>query len=234
MAAIADRRSFYLGLTAGVAFLAVMNAPILDGQTPMQWSDAFFSSLTKSSTHFTDLLTRKAQEMDDRSAAVNLDAMDADAADLLRQAGWQIEERSRQIQAVGNLASLAGAILQDTDDMYRNDSSAVTARRGIEGRRDLYCWWGILGRLDRKLSAEGRLAEAEFVRDIQIKAVEVSYNFHGIEPRRVGENIPVLSAMLTAYIVYTVWLGGAIYMIFRGLGLQANRHRPTTDPSQAD
>lgn len=51
------------------------------------------------------------------------------------------------------------------------------------------------------------------------KGVEPSYNFFGITPMRVVDNIPLVAGFLIFYVIYTMWYGFAIFELFEGIGL---------------
>jgi hypothetical protein len=52
------------------------------------------------------------------------------------------------------------------------------------------------------------------------KGVEVGYNFFGIQPQTASQEAVWLSLSLVFYVIYTLWWGIAILLIFHGVGLE--------------
>jgi len=55
------------------------------------------------------------------------------------------------------------------------------------------------------------------------RVLEPSYNFSGIEPQPISENITRVVLLLAAYILYTLWYGFAVLYFFEGIGITAKR-----------
>ena len=52
------------------------------------------------------------------------------------------------------------------------------------------------------------------------KAVEPSYNYYKIEPRKIGDLWGIVLFSLVFYVVYTMWYGFAIMFMFEGWGMR--------------
>lgn len=57
------------------------------------------------------------------------------------------------------------------------------------------------------------------------RVLEPSYNFAGIKPRKISENIGIVALLLGFYIFYTLWYGFSIMYLFEGLGIKATKPR---------
>jgi hypothetical protein len=55
---------------------------------------------------------------------------------------------------------------------------------------------------------------------VKKKGVECAYNYYGIEPMKVSNHLGVVIVSLVFYVLYTVWYGFAIILVFEGCGLK--------------
>ena len=237
MAAIVDRRRFAWGLVLGAGFLAmlpVLFAPLFGGEPLLQRADRFFSGLAKGSARFADSLAAAARRFDGTPFAADLTFKEADASaarTILEQAGCEVAAARGRLAVHGDLGRVAAAVVRDCDDAYTSGAPALAARYGPEGRRILYLWWQALDQMERKAKAAGRAAEGRLLEDLRTRGVETSYNFLGLEARKVGDHLPLVAGLLAGYVLYTVWCGFAIYLMFQGLGLKATApKRPQAGP----
>jgi hypothetical protein len=149
------------------------------------------------------------------------DAAAADeAAAILAAGGLTAQATGDGIQLRGELPSLLTACLDDSDLMFANQSGAVEAKYGLDGRKALYRWWQVLKQVDRGLKRESRFDEAKLVGTVKKKGLEAAYNYYGIEPVHIKNKIGAVILSLAFYVLYTVWYGYAIIFIFEGCGLK--------------
>ena len=110
--------------------------------------------------------------------------------------------------------------LEDADLMYHNDGAAVSGKYGYEERQALYNWWRALKEMEKDLKKQKKFKEAEVVAQVKKKAVETSYNYYGIEPRKISSKIGIVLFSLIFYVIYTVWYGFGFMFMFEGWGLK--------------
>jgi hypothetical protein len=139
---------------------------------------------------------------------------------LFWKAGAAAEADGTQIAFKGDLGSILAAALEDAELLFHNKSEALQAKYGIEGREVLYNWWQTLKGLDRALTKEKRFEDAKFVATVQARAVEVAFNFHGIEPQNIADKVWIVIFALVFYVVYTLWFGFSIMYLFEGWGME--------------
>lgn len=240
MAAIVDRKRFAWGLALGMGFVAmlpVLFAPLFGAESLLQRADRFFSGLSKGSAHFGDSLASAARRFDGTPFAADLAFKETDssaARTILEQAGCEVSAAGGRLAVRGDLGRLAAAVVRDSDDAYTRGAPALAARYGPDGRRILYLWWQALDQMERKAKADGRAAEGRLLEDLRTRGVETSYNFLGLEARKVRDHLPLVVGLLAGYVLYTVWCGFAIYLMFQGLGLKATApKRPDAGPDKS-
>ena len=52
------------------------------------------------------------------------------------------------------------------------------------------------------------------------RAIEVGYNYYGIEGEKAADRWGIILFSLVFYVVYTMWWGFAIFYMFEGIGLE--------------
>jgi len=210
-----------IGLLATfLVVLAVMFMPIFSGQNALDFMDSLYNSISKGSAYYIDDLAGETSPHQGKQIEMPLDFDDPDQAEivalLLEKNGAGVDPTS----ASGDLGIILDACLEDADDLFRNDDARITAKYGRSGREVLYGWWLTLKSLDRELKRQSRFEEAAFVLEVKKKGVECAYNYYGIEFRRISDNFGIVLLSLVFYVVYTVWYGYAIILIFEGCGLR--------------
>ena len=63
------------------------------------------------------------------------------------------------------------------------------------------------------------LADLFWKTDQQAKAVEVAFNFNGIEPQNISAKVGIVIFALAFYVIYTLWFGFSIMYLFEGWGM---------------
>ena len=120
----------------------------------------------------------------------------------------------------GSLGAILKGSLVDSEYMYNNDGASVTAKYVIDARRALYNWWTSLKLLDKSLKSQKEFAAAKVVNTVQKKAVEAAYNYFGVDPVQISDEMGMVAFSLVFYVVYTLWYGFAILFLFEGWGLK--------------
>jgi hypothetical protein len=224
---IVDRTKFLIGvgLLAGfTVVLVVMFMPIFDGQNALNYMDALYNSISKGSAYYIPDLREEAAGLDGTTAELSL-GFDSEekselAAVLLSRAGADVVPSGAKLNVRADLGRVLTVVLQDSDNLFQNDDESFEAGYGRSGKDALFGWWVTLKAMDRDLTRQKRFAEAAFVTTVKKKAVECAYNYRGIVPRNIADNIGVVLLSLVFYVIYTVWYGYAIMLIFEGCGLK--------------
>jgi hypothetical protein len=224
---VVDRKRFRAGVAMMVAFfavLALMFSPLFHGHNAFRAADTLFNSIAKGSSYAIPQLREEARRYREDEVRVQLPLSDAAAAAaaerLLAAAGIRAAVDGSTVEVDGDLGALLEAALGDADVLFRSDGQSLRGGNGAPDRATLYTWWSILRGMQQQLRSRGRFAEAGFVEEVRTRAVEMSYNFHGIEPANARAHLGILVLALAFYVAYTLWWGYAIMLVFDGLGLQ--------------
>jgi hypothetical protein len=192
----------------------------------LEFSDDFFNSLAKGSSNFMESMRTLATPFKGRAFEVELKFKDAEAAKkieiLFNKAGATVEAAGNVLKVKGELGQLMFAAIDDSDLMFNNQSEKVKAKYEFDPKLVLRAWWTGFQELGNALTKQSKFREAKVLSEIQKRSIEPGYNFFGIAPTPVREQIPLLVFMLVFYVVYTLWYGYGVFELFEGLGLGAH------------
>jgi hypothetical protein len=230
MPIILNRRKFITGLALLVSFgvtLAVFLSPVFGGATGLQVVDGIFNSLSKGSAYYIPELQREA----DRFAGVPVElvyrpksAGELEKAFVLfSSAGAAAVKDNGGIRVSGDLALLAKNALADADSLFKAGREVPVSRYGFSQKEAVYYWWAAFRQIRSVCLQENRAAEAVYAENVTIKALEPAYNYAGIPAARFAEVKGISIGSLLFYIVYTIWYGLAIMLIFESLGITASK-----------
>jgi hypothetical protein len=224
---IAHKREYGLGLGMMAAFLVIlvlMFMPLFKGHNGLEYLDALYNSISKGSAYYIPAAKEEAARFADNRVEVNLEMKDPTQAEqsvnLFMKAGAMVNVSGSSLQVSGNLGRILENALEDADKMYYNDGQAVTAKYGGDERRVLYNWWTAFKEMEKSLKKQKKFQEAKVVDYVSKKAVETAYNYYGIAPQSIGDEIGVVIFSLIFYVLYTLWYGFAIMFMFEGWGMQ--------------
>jgi hypothetical protein len=224
---IKDRKNFTWGLFLAISFavvLVIMFSPIFKGEDALRAADRLFNSIAKGSTnYFAELAERNDRYMYTQfKATLRLPEKEisSKARTLLTQAGVTTSGGDGSLMATGYLGQLTHAALVDAEAMFNNQGKKLTEKYGYPGKETLFVWWKVFIALEKELKRLKRFEEAAFLADVVKKGIEVGYNFYGIEPQKASARAFILSFSLVFYVLYTLWWGMAIYLLFEGFGMQ--------------
>ena len=224
---VINKKKLALGVAMLLGFLVVlmlMFMPIMSGKNFLEYSDALYNSISKASAYFIPALQEKAGKQTGSDIEVTLEAGSAkeaeETAKLLKAGKANVQVSGSVITVSGDLGAILANCLDDADAMYRNEGTIIAGKYSYDEQRVLYNWWTALKGMDKNLKKQKMFAEAEFVTIVKKKAGEPSYNYYGIEPRKITDSLGVVLFSLIFYVVYTVWYGLAILYIFEGWGLR--------------
>lgn len=163
---------------------------------------------------------QRADSYTDASGALQEFNLPESAAALLRGRDFAVTVSGDSLRIKGELYSLLHSVLEDSFSIYHNNAAEVASRHnGMDGRAVMRTWWHLLSAMIQPMQRAGQVSEAAAVSTVISKGIEPSYNFYGITPMRVVDNIPLVAAFLIFYVIYTMWYGFAIFELFEGIGL---------------
>lgn len=192
----------------------------------LEFSDDFFNSLAKGSSNFMDNMRNLATPFKGQTFEVELKFKDGDQAKkievLFTKAGAAVEAAGAALKVKGDLGQVMFAAIDDSDAMFHNQDNKIKARYEMDPKGVLRNWWTAFKELDKALTNQKNFREAKVLSEIQKRSIEPAYNFFGIAPTPVSEQIPLLVFMLVFYVVYTLWYGYGVFELFEGLGMGAH------------
>ncbi|GAB7022376.1 hypothetical protein [Salidesulfovibrio brasiliensis] len=225
---ITNKRAFSIGAVLTAVFMAVLWYMFTDnfgGTNAFHASDALFNSISKGSTYYIPDVKAGALKFsgDDYTVTVLDKQPDLvnETRDLLVANGIAAQSGDKGLMVSGKLGVLLDAVIRDADRMFHNEGDELKSRYGMEPRKAMYLWWAMLTSLKKELDLQKQFAAASYVDKMVIKrAVEVAYNYYGIEARDVSEEAGIITFALIFYVVYTMWWGYSIFFLFEGFGLE--------------
>ena len=218
-------------LVAGLAMLAVFTAalivmfmPIFDGQNFLVYMDSLYNSISKGSANYIAALEEEVAQHEGSRFELTLAMKDAEmalaVASLFENVDATVETVGTDVTVGGDLARTLRSCLTDSRQLFQNESKETEARYGRGGKEALFAWWSALKAMDKELKKQGRFAEAALVTEVKKRAVECAYNYYGIVPKKISDNLWIVIFSLVFYVLYTVWYGYAIILVFEGCGLR--------------
>jgi ABC-type Na+ efflux pump permease subunit len=224
-----DKKYLWGGLAMTVVFLVVLVfffIPMFGkNQNGLDYLDNLYNSISKDSAYYIPDLKDKAAKFDGAKLEATLDFTSketaARAALLFAAAGAAVKPDGEKLAVSGDLGKVLAATLTDTDDMFHNQGDKLSSRyEGKDAKLMLYTWWNSYKALEKSLNRQEAFDQAKFVKVVQAKAVEMSYNYFGIEPQSIGERWLLVVFSLLFYVFYTLWYGYGVMYIFEGTGYQ--------------
>jgi hypothetical protein len=204
--------------------LVAMFSPIFRGENALKAADRLFNSIAKGSTHYIPGLLRKNDAYKGKEFTATLqfpnDGLARNASKILALSGAAVTDAGQTLTVKGDLGKVLSSALQDSDAMFANEETAIKEKYGLPGKEALFVWWSLLKETDKDLTREKRFKDAAFVSTVIKKGVEVGYNFFGIVPQTARSRAFRLSFSLLFYVIYTLWWGIAVLLIFEGIGLE--------------
>ena len=104
--------------------------------------------------------------------------------------------------------------------MYLNDGGKISEKYGYGEKAVIYNWWKSLKALESELKKQKKFKEAKIVDRTIKKAVEPAYNYYRIEPQKISDRAGTVVFSLIFYVIYTLWFGFSILLLFEGGGLK--------------
>ena len=224
---IGNPKKFIVGvcmLAGFVAVLAVIFSPVFGGENGLVYLDSLYNSISKGSAYYLPEVKEKTAGFSTHpvTATLSLGSEKAagKAAALFEAGGCSIRISGAKLSVSGNLGGIFKSCIEDSELMYYNDGRSVASKYNMDGKLVLYTWHNALKALNKDLTRQEKFKEAEIVTLVLEKAVDLSYNYYTIEPKRISDCMGVVVLSLVFYVVYTLWFGFAILFLFEGWGIQ--------------
>ena len=222
-----NTKKLLLGIFLLVSFfvvLAIIFMPIFgNGRNGLQFSDDFFNSLAKGSANYMEESRGLAKTIlgTPFTADINLDTPEQaqKTEKLFTQAGATVEVAGSKLKISGGLGKVLVLAVNDAELLFNREGDKLQATYGYSGRDVVKTWWTSLKKVGDALTKQKNFKGAKAILEIQERALEPAFNFYGITPSSVKENAVLLTFMLVFYVIYTLWFGYGIFMIFEGFGL---------------
>jgi hypothetical protein len=225
------KRELGIGMVLMVSFIAVMVIifmPIFDGGNALNYLDNLYNTISKGSAYYIPKVSHEVEAMAPSPVTLNLKLRDAATAEqvasLLDRAGAKASIDGDTVVAEGDLRAIFGACVADADAAYHNRGDELESRHGSGARPVLHSWWRALGAMEKDLNRQKRFTDAQLTHTVQAKAVECAYNYYGIESQEIRDRWGTVLFSLVFYVLYTVWYGYAIMLLFEGLGFELTAH----------
>jgi len=224
---IANKKKFSGGLVLLAVFVVVLIiifSPVFKGQNGLEYLDALYNSISKGSAYYIPKVLEETETFTGRSIDVTLAMGDEKQAQqtalLFRKGGASVNVAGDSLRISGDLGQILKSSLADADEMYNNQGKAVSGKYGYDERQVLFNWWKALNQMDKALSKQKQFKEAKGVALVIKKGVEPSYNYYGIEPQKISDQVGIVIFSLVFYVIYTLWYGFAIMYLFEGWGMR--------------
>jgi hypothetical protein len=239
-----------IGIVLAITFwvvLFLMFSPIFpktaegQPQNGLQWADELFNQLAKGSSYFIPKAQKESEKAMGKmfSATIKLDKEGDKPGDAEKRAerasklfavnaGAKAELKGSELKIEGDLGLMLKAALEDSDMMFKNEGDKLKAKYAEAMKTDdvkqiFRQWNNVLPKIDKSFKKEGKIEESQFVSEVTKKAVEASYNFYGVEAKKVKDEAGLMTFLLVFYVSYTMWWGFAIFFIFEGIGLNMSK-----------
>ncbi|SHF86727.1 hypothetical protein SAMN02745206_02800 [Desulfacinum infernum DSM 9756] len=227
---IRNKKAFVQGALLNVSFfvvLAVMFSPLFGGENAFHASDRLFNTISKGSTYYIPGLQEKAKEWEGKEVNLEIsltpDRLADNAVKVLMTAGVMVGREEQALKIRGDFGKILSAALADSDAMYHNRGEEVSSRYGIPEKEALFAWWSAFMQMDKALKEQKEFKAAKFLQEVVAKGVEVGYNYYGIAPESAKSKAGILTFALVFYVIYTLWFGYAILLLFDGFGLEMKK-----------
>lgn len=229
---ITNKKTFTLGMVLMISFMAVfafiMSPSFGNGRNGLEYADDMFNSLSKGSAYFIEAEMQKADQMIGHEINVTIAAANSTQAQtwekLYTVAGVDTSvNNGTEITIRGDLGGILKAAIADSDAMYKNQGDQIASSYGIDAKVATYGWYTSFRAVSDALEKQQSFAQSAAVQSVMQKALEPSYNYYGIEPKRVADYATTVILLLAFYVVYTMWYGFAIYFLADGFGITATK-----------
>ena len=228
---LGDKKKFRIGLVGIITFfiaLVFWVSPVIDHKTGLEWADDLFNQLAKNSIYSIPAAAKMAGKFAGVAVDIGVNSRWPGADAMIAKIVWVNGMSARvigdgRVRIRGDLELLSRAALADADLLFKGREPELLNKYGMGGKEVLYYWWTAFDGLSKRYIQENRPSEATFAKFMTTRVLEPSYNFAGIKPRKISENVSIVAFLLGFYIFYTLWYGFSIMYLFEGLGIKATK-----------
>lgn len=222
---IMNKRKFTYGLLLTIGFfviLFIMFTPIFGGTNAFHAADGLFNSISKASANQFEQVRATVADLETKSADQELkmsESVGQNAAILINAAGQEATFENGTLTVRGEINPLLEQMTEDARVMFDNNGEVLQRAYGIDPQAALYAWWMYGSTSSKEFFLDKRFDTAKAIDNVRTRAVEVAYNYYGVDPTPATDRIGIIVFALVFYVVYTIWWGFAIFELFAGLGL---------------
>ncbi len=224
---IADKKEFYGGFALLVGFFAVlviMFSPIFEGKNALNYLDSLYNTISKGSAYYIPKLKKEVADFNAEPISITITMKSPQQAErtalLFTKSGASADVSGSGIKINGDLNKIMENCLEDSDNMFNNNGSAVSEKYGYPEKEVLFNWWSAIKVMDKEFGKQDKFKEMKLIGSVSKKGVECSYNYYKITPKKISEKLGIVVFSLVFYVVYTMWYGFAILFMFEGWGLK--------------
>lgn len=225
---VTHKKEFKIGVILAIGFfivLKIMFFPIFgEGKNAFEATDRFFNSIAKGSTYFIPQVMKQNEAFKGQKIDVTFELQNEQvlrrASRLFLDAGAMVSTEGNKMHVVGDLGQIMELALKHSDAVFHNKGDELAQHYGYHQREILFAWHTAFKSMNKALTKAEKFKEAKWVEEVSKRAIEVAFNFYGIQPESAGSAAGMLTFLLVFYVVYTMWWGYAILFMFDGLGLQ--------------
>jgi cbb3-type cytochrome oxidase subunit 3 len=230
---VRNKKVFYQGLILAMAFVAVlyyMFTPSFNGVNAFHASDDLFNSISKGSTYYIPQVKEGIKKYDGKLFELTIfsdnEKIAPYASTLLSANGIMVSDAAKGIKISGDLGVLMTKVTDDSDAMFKNNGQVLVQKYGMDEKQAMYVWWLTMKEVKSALDQQKVYAPATFIdKNVVKRAIEVGYNYYGIEGQAAADRWGTIAFSLVFYVVYTMWWGYAIFFMFEGVGLEMTSSR---------
>lgn len=222
---VTDKKKFFIGLVMLIIFTVVLVTiftPVFGGKNGLEYMDNLYNSISKGSAYYIPKVKKDIESFKGTKVDVTLklkSAQEAEQVKLLLEKTGTVESTGEKLHFKGELLPMLNNCIDDADKMYHNDAKGVEAKYGYDAKRALFNWDEAFHAMDKDLKKQKKFKEAAILGKVLEKSVEPSYNYYTIEPEKISNKVGIVILSLVFYVLYTVWFGFGIMLLFEGLGL---------------
>lgn len=224
---IADKKEFFGGFALLIGFFAVliiMFSPVFEGKNALNYLDSLYNTISKGSAYYIPKLKKDVADFKAEPVSITINMKDQSQAEetalLFTKSGALAEVSGSGIKISGDFNKIMENCLEDADNMFNNNGSAVSEKYGYPEKEVLFNWWSAIKSMDKEFGKQGKFKEMKLIGSVSKKGVECAYNYYKINPQKITEKLGIVVFSLVFYVIYTMWYGFAILFMFEGWGLK--------------
>lgn len=222
-----QRKATVKGLMMLAVFAVVlftMFMPIFHGHNAMEFLDNLYNSISKGSADYGASVRSEIQDMEADLFTHRIEMASEEQArqtiQLLNPTGSDNSLEGKNITIKADLKNLLTAAINDSEIMFKNNGEHIKQKYGYNEKRVLYNWWVLFNKLDVNFTKTKSFKSSKYIKLVQNKVIEVSYNYYGIKSQNIKDKYLIVIISLIFYVAYTVWYGFGIMHMFEGWGMK--------------